>query len=454
MRRSGRFLEPLGRLSAAFNRWVMKYLPGSLGIAFVLTIIVFCMGMAIAGASLASCIRSWGDGFWALLTFGMQMCLIMFTGSLIAHSPIIDRLLDRLAKVPRGPYSAIAFMTLFSSILGYLHWGLSMVLSAFMIRRIAARQPKVDYALLTISAYCGVSCIFHAGLSASAPLMMATTQGNFLAAEYGIIPVSDTLFSEFNLILAGFMIVFLTTVTTLLHPHPGGETVQGPAGDEERRGVPAADPQLRRKPADFLEHTPILNWTIALLGFAWLAAFFSREGLKLDLNVVNFAFLMLAFLAHPSPASIVHAGEDAGRIVYGIILQFPLYAGMYGVIRGTGLAEIIGGWFVRIADADTYPLVIYWYSGLMNYFVPSGGSKWAIEAPYILSAARELGVDLNRVVVSYAWGDMSTNIIQPFWAIPILAVAGLEFREIMKYAVPIFLANLVVVSAALYFFGG
>jgi short-chain fatty acids transporter len=165
-----------------------------------------------------------------------------------------------------------------------------------------------------------------------------------------------------------------------------------------------------------------------------------------------FAFLTAAVLLHGTPASLLAASEEAAGVLHGIVLQFPLYAGIYGIFKSTGLSDRIGEAFVAIASPRTFPAVVYWYSGLVNYFVPSGGSKWAIEAPYLLRAAKDLGVAPEKVVLAYAWGDMATDLIQPFWALPLLAVAKVEFKEILGFLLLAFFVYVPLVSVAFLLF--
>jgi short-chain fatty acids transporter len=195
-----------------------------------------------------------------------------------------------------------------------------------------------------------------------------------------------------------------------------------------------------------------VNRTFGALALAWGVSYLARPEHPITLNALNFAMLGLAIALHPTAASLVAAAEEAGRLVFGIILQFPLYAGMYGIIQGTHLAEALAQGFLNVATAQTYPLIVYWYSGIVNYFVPSGGSKWAIEAPYILSAGQALHVPAAKVVTAYAWGDMMTDIIQPFWAIPLLAAARLDFRQILGFCMILFCIYVPLVSLAFLLF--
>jgi short-chain fatty acids transporter len=445
---------PFARAAARLNDWTQRWVPGAFTIAWLLTLIVFVLGWTVGKTPFLDSVRFWGDGFWELLPFSMQMCLVMFTGSVVAVSPPVARGLARLASLPRSPRQAVLLMALVSMLLALLHWGISIVGSAVLVREMGRRKSGADYRLLVAAAYLGMGTTWHAGLSASAPLLVATP-GHFLEAEIGLIPVAQTLFSPFNLILVAVVVTVLAVVTPLLHP-PAAETVT--ASPEQLAAIRIFTPPARpegpagRTPAARLEHSRWVNWTFGALALVWVATYLARPQHSVTLNALNFAMLGLAIALHPSAASLVSAAEEAGSLVFGIILQFPLYAGMYGVIRDTHLAESLAQGFVRVANASTYPLIVYWYSGIVNYFVPSGGSKWAIEAPYILSAGQALHVPAAKVVTAYAWGDMMTDIIQPFWALPLLAAAKLDFREILGFCMMLFCVYVPVVSLAFLLF--
>lgn len=339
-------------------------------------------------------------------------------------------------------------MVVISILLSLVHWDLSLDGSAVMVRYIVKRQVRVDYPLLVASAYLGMGCTWHAGLSGSAPLLMATPK-NFLEADFGLVPTSLTIFSSFNLLLLLGVFVLMCVLVPQLHPGPE-KTKRPPASlFEEKMSRPAVS--KLKSFSEVLDHSPLLSVLFGGLGLVWVFwHFFSKKG-GLNLDVLNFLFLFLGILLHWRLSSFLKAAEEGGKLVYGVILQFPFYAGMFGIIKYSGLAERVADFFVGISSAKTYPTIVYWYSGLVNYFVPSGGSKWAIEAPYLLSAAKDLGVASHKVVIAYAWGDMATDLIQPFWAIPLLSVSRLDFKDIMGYLALLFAIYWVVVSLAFYF---
>jgi|SRR5882672_196135 len=446
-------LAAFSRVATRLTDWTQRYVPGTFTIAWLLTLIVLILGTTVGRASFLTCVGAWGDGFWELLPFSMQMCLVMFTGTIVAVSPPVKRVLSRLAALPRTPRQSILIVALSSMLLALLHWGISIVGSAMLVRELGRRKSGVDYRLLVASAYLGMGMTWHAGLSASAPLLVATP-GHFMESTIGLIPVSETIFSPFNLILVACVVALFSVVSPLLHPAPR-ETVEASPAQLSAIHVfePPTLPAARGTSlAVKLEHSRWVNLSFGALAVIWLAEYVARAQHPVTLNAVNFVMLGLAIALHPSPASVVAAAEEASGLLHGIILQFPLYAGMYGIIRETHLAESLAGAFVAAATPRTYPAVVYWYSGLVNYFVPSGGSKWAIEAPYVLSAGKTLGVPAAKVVTAYAWGDMMTDIIQPFWAIPLLAAAKLDFREILGFCLILFCIYAPLVSLAFVLF--
>ena len=442
------------RAATRLTNWTQRWVPGTFTIAWFLTLIVLILGVTAGRASFLTCVAAWGDGFWELLPFSMQMCLIMFTGSVVAVSPPVRRALAWLASRPRTPRQSILLVALCSMLLALIHWGISIVGSAVLVRELGRRRAGADYRLLLAAAYLGMGTTWHAGLSASAPLLVATP-GHFLESEIGIIPVSATIFSSFNLILVAIVVLIFSIVTPLLHPAPA-ETIEATPAQLEAIHVfepPHPPAALKPAPATKLEFSRWVNLTFGALALVWVVDYiFVRTQHPVTLNVLNFVMMGLAIALHPSAASLVAAAEEASGLVFGIILQFPLYAGMYGIIRETHLAESLAGVFVAGATAHTYPVIVYWYSGIVNYFVPSGGSKWAIEAPYILAAGKTLGVPAAKVVTAYAWGDMVTDIIQPFWAIPLLAAAKLDFREILGFCMILFCIYAPVVTLAFLLF--
>jgi short-chain fatty acids transporter len=438
----------LQKLASASTRWSTRWVPDAWVIAVILTIVAYVLGLFFTKATAFQLIQNWGSGFWVLLSFGMQMCLIIMTGYILATTPIFSRLLNGLAGLPKSNKGAIAMMALVSMGLAWINWGLSIVGSAVFVRFLVRKQKGVDYRLLVATAYLGLGTMWHSGLSASAPLLVATPK-HFLEKEIGIIPITETIFHPFNLLLALAVLVALVIAGPLMHPRKE-ETFEADPELIKEAGfeAPAKPKPADMTPALWVEHSPIINIIVAASGIIWLVWYFGKNGWAgINLDVVNFVFLVIGILLHWTPASFLKAAMEGGSFIWGVVVQFPFYAGIFGIIKFSGLAEVMGDWFTAIATKETYPFVVMWYSGILNYIVPSGGAKWAVEAPYIMAAGKTLGVSGPMTVIAYAWGDMITDVIQPFWAIPLLGVAKLNFRDIMGYCMIYFIIYMVIISA-------
>jgi short-chain fatty acids transporter len=444
----------LSRVADALARASARWVPDAFSIACILTFVTLGFALAVGGASPVQCVQAWGAGFWELLAFSMQICMVIFAGYLLAVSPPVGWLLGVLAALPRSPRQAVAWTAFLSMVLCWLNWGMGLIASAMLVGIVARRHPGVDYRLLVAVAYLGMGATFHGGLSASVPLLLATP-GSFMIKEGLIpapIPLRETIFTPLNLALMAGVTLGLSLFAALLHPAEGRVVRADPAALRPLAVERKTTRPERLTPADRLMHGWWVNRATGLLGLAYLVLETAAGRLSLTLDTVNLMFLSLAILLHRSPAAIVAAAEDAARPLHGVVLQFPLYAGIYGIIKGTGLASWLAAAFLSVATAKTFPFIVFWYSAVLDYFVPSGGGKWAIEALYVLKAGKALGVPVTSVAMAYAYGDMATNIIQPFWAIPLLGVARLEFRDILGYEILVFVVYAALMSAVLLVF--
>lgn len=438
----------LQKLASLSTRWSTRWVPDAWVIAIILTAVSYLLALAFTASTSYQLVQYWGNGFWALLSFAMQMCLIILTGYILAVTPLFKRIFDSMARWPKGPKSTILLMAVVSMLLAWINWGLSVVGSAVFVRFLAKKQRGVDYRLLVATAYLGMGVMWHAGLSASAPLLVATPK-HFLEADIGLIPITETIFSPLNLILAVVVFVAMAIIGPLMHPKGDGVVEADPDMlKEDELEQPIKSSSEKKTPAMYIENSPVINIVVAIAGFTWLAWYFGQNGWKgINLDVVNFVFLIFGVLLHWRPSAFLRAALEGGTFIWGVVVQFPFYAGIFGIIKFSGLAEVMANWFTAIATQVTYPFIVLWYSGILNYIVPSGGSKWAIEAPYIMAAAKTLGVSGPLTITAYAWGDMVTDVIQPFWAIPLLGVARLGFRDIMGYCMIYFLFYMIIISA-------
>ncbi len=452
------------------------YLPDAFVFALLATVIVFVAGLFSTGGALSPLLLAWGKGFWSLLAFTLQMALVIITGHVVASAPAVARLLHRLSSLPRSPRAAVAFVTLLALLSSWLNWGFSLVFSALLARAVAARFAErgetVDYRALAAASFLGLGSIWAQGLSGSAALQMATPgavpealanivrcghascPGADLAgrssAGLALLPLSHTIFLWQSLV----SVVVETGVVTLLMTWllPRGPAARSAASLgialTEPTEEPSREPTIIPRPGEILEHRPWLSLVVVALGVGYLGVYLASAARVLEaitLHTVILALLLIGTALHRTPARLQRAFAAATPSVWGVILQFPFYGGIAGLLSATQLNERIADVFVRLASQSTLPPLIAVYSALLGIFVPSGGSKWLIEAPYVLAAAHRLHVHLGWMVAVYDLGEALANLLQPFWMLPTLAILGLRARQVMGFTVMVFLVLLPLV---------
>ncbi|MFO0980764.1 MAG: TIGR00366 family protein [Planctomycetota bacterium] len=453
---------PLERVALAFTAWAERWIPDAFIFALIGTMVVVVAAIATRSAPPLDIVQIWGKGFWGLIPFTMQMALVVILGYVLATSPPVHRLIRALASVPKTSRAAVACVALLALLTSWLNWGFSLMFSAMLAKAIARRMRDVDYRALAAASFLGLGSIWAQGLSGSAALQMATPSmlperiraivAGGGKIEGGIIHLADTIFRQ-SLLCVLIEILVVTIVVYLAAPR--GAHVRNAEAMGIDLGVDAATPIARSgKPGEWLEHSPLLSLLFAALAMIYLARYFAGAPSVLNavnLDTINLVFLALGVLLHWTPARLMRAVRDATPAVWGIVLQFPLYAGMAAIIAETHLNERIAHAFVRISTPLTFPPLVAAYSALLGMFVPSGGSKWVIEAPYVMQAAHDHHVHLGWMVAVYDLGEALANLVQPFWMLPILGLFSLRARDVMGFTFLVFvvLAPIVLVLVTL-----
>ena len=426
-------------------RLVERYLPDPYIFVVLLTLIAAAAAVGIEHKTPMEIIVMWGDGFWGLLTFAMQMVLVLVTGYMLALTPVVRRILSAIAGFASTASRAVIIVTLVALTASWINWGFGLVVGAIFAKEVA-RRVKADYRLLIASAYSGF-LVWHGGLAGSIPLTIATAD-HFTADKIGVIPTSQTIFAFFNVAIVIVLFIAVPLVNRLMMPRPEESIYVDPKllEDEAHEHAPA------ETPADRLERSLILTGLIGLGGLAYMFHYYVIQRGGINLNVVNFTFLFLSIILHGSPRRLLDALDDAIKGTGGIVLQFPFYAGIMAIMLDSGLAATISAWLTSFATATTLPFWTFLSAGLVNIFVPSGGGQWAVQAPVVIDAAQALNADMARTAMAVAWGDAWTNMLQPFWALPALAIAGLRAKDIMGYCLIQLIVSGVLVSIGLTFF--
>lgn len=437
---------------------MQRFLPDAFVFCIILTIIVFIAAIPVTGMNPIEVANAWGSGVWGLLLFSMQMALVLVLGSALANAPAIKWIIVKLAGIPKKPASAIAFVTVVAAICNFVNWGFGLIIGALLAKEVAKKLKGVDYRLIIAAAYSGF-IIWHAGISGSIPLGMTSLTDGAVANTNGsvteIVPTSATIFSPWNLIMIVVVVAVVAVVNAMMHPEPKDVVSIDPKLLEEKK----IEQPKAVTPAEKLENSMILSYLIVLLGVVYLIYYFVNAGSilnALSLNIVNLIFLILGIAFHKTPIGYVRAITEAASSAGGIILQFPFYAGIQGIMvtagaSGISLAGAISNAFVSISTARTFPVLCYLAAGVVNFFVPSGGGQWAVQGPIMMPAGLALGVEPAVTAMGIAWGDAWTNMLQPFWALPALGIAGLGARDIMGYCAIILLVSGIITALGFLF---
>lgn len=444
-------------MAKPFIIFVERFYPDPFVFAIALTFVVYLMAIGMTDAGPVAALAGWGGGLSLLLEFIAQIAITLITAHSLAHTDPAQRLLRRIGRIPTSPRFAYGLVAFVGGVGSLFSWAFGLVAGALIARQVAAegreRGMHLHYPLLVASAYAGF-VIWHMGYSSSAALFVATP-GHALEEQVGgTIPVTETIFAPWNVATALVTLAVIVVLCAAMRPKEGDEIVELPAdvadeaaggGDGGADGGTATATKVATdRKVTLAERLDNARWiTLALGGavMAYLAWWFATEGLNLTLDIVNWSFLGLGLLLCRSPIHYVELVADASTTVGQIIIQYPLYAGIMGMMIDTGLVSVIANFFTNIATPATLGFFGFLSGGIVNFFVPSGGGQWAVQGPIFIEAAANLGTDPSRIVMGVAYGDQWSNMVQPFWTIPLLAIAGLHMRQIMGYTFVIFFAT-------------
>ena len=437
--------------------FMQKYLPEPFIFAIILTFVAIAVAMPVCHQSIVEVVSNWGGGVWNLLGFSMQMALVLVTGATLAAAPFIKKGISLLASKPKTPAGAIALVTAISAVACWLNWGFGLIVGAIFAKEIAKKLKGVDYRLLIASAYSGF-VVWHAGISGSIPLKMASDLNELVKDTNGVITntihISNTILDPHNIIMVVLVTVALVVINSLMHPKGNNIVAIDPALLNEDNSVETHE-NASKTPAMKLEYSRLLSILLSILGFSYLIISLFLKNKPFDLGSVILLFLFLGIILHKTPIAYVRAFAKSVSGAAGILLQFPFYAGIMGIITGVGesgicLGTVVSEAFVNISTSTTYPLYTFLCAAILNMFVPSGGGHWAIQAPIMFAAGDALNVDHGLTGMAIAWGDAWTNLIQPFWALPALAIAKLNAKDIMGFClIDLVVSGIIIIGGLL-----
>lgn len=436
----------LRALTKGCTKMVEKFLPDAFLFACILSIVCYILALIFTPSGPMDVLMAWGGGVWNLLAFTAEMATIMVFGYAFAKTAAVEKILGKLTDVVHNPRQAYFFTAFVSAICCWFCWAAGLIMGAFIAKKLAKKLPGVHYPLLVASAYAGF-LVFQMGFTGSVSLLIATP-GNFMEAQIGgLIPVSQTMLAPWNLFLSVILgLVVVPLMMRAMAPREGDQIVEIDASMLAEEEAPGKISLKGLAPNAWMENNYIFNLIIGG-GLAVYTVLYFAKGGSLTIDATNLIFMILGILLTPTPIQYVKNCMEGAATAGGVIMQFPLYAGIQGMMLTTGLAEVFANAFVSISSAKTLPLWTFISAGIINLFIPSGGSQWSVQGPIMIDAAANIGADYARVAMACSYGDNWTNLIQPFWALPLLAVANLKAKDIMGYLTPLLIVSGVIIGA-------
>lgn len=430
-----------------FTRIVSRYMPDPLVVAMLLTALTVIFAMLTQGTGFLEATRYWGNGFWDLLAFTMQMTVILLAGYILARTPAVDKLMDIVVLGINTPRAAIIAATLVGGVGSWMNWGFGLVLGTLIAQKLGRKVKGLHYPLVIAAGYSGFA-VYGVGLSGSVPLLL-NTPGHFLEGTIGLVPLSETIFSPYVITMNLILLVTLPLFNAMLHPKNPADVIEAlPEPD-----LPIADTDAAERTfAERLNHSPILGIGMGLFGLLYVVLYL-MDGGGVTLNFINLLFLSLGVTLFVTPSRFLAALSEGVKVVSGIIIQYPFYAGILAILSGSGLVVALANWFVSISSAESLPIWSFFSAGLINLFVPSGGGQWVIQGPVMMEAAQKLGASIPATALAVQIGDQWTNMVQPFWLLPALAISGLKLKHLMGYMVMVLFYLGVVFLATITIWG-
>lgn len=452
------------KLLRAYNNFFEKYFPSPLSIALILTLgsFIFALIFSNYDGSVAQQIMALGDYWFAgvfkasLLEFTLHMMLILVLGHIIALSPIAKRFISWALQYCNSTASSVVIVSIFTILISLFNWGFGLIFGAIFAKEIGNKfnriGKKINYPLVAVAAYVGMM-VWHGGLSGSAPIAVAGNAHTYVS-QIGVIGFAETIFSAMNIFTTALVILIIPTAFYFL------------AKNTNKEKIPIVQSKLQELeleescyPADRLEKSWLVGvvfGVILLVYFNWISYQKVAAGFTLlsvlNLQSTNLLLLGLAFLLQGSIRNFLKAMEDAIGDISGILIQFPLYFGIMGIIQGSGLAVMIADGFTAISNDFTLPVFTFLSAGILNVFIPSGGGQWQVQAPIIIASAEKSNVAIEKLIMAMSYGDQLTNMLQPFWAIPLLTITQLKAKDILPYSLIMFFVGALIFLVSLLIF--
>jgi len=433
--------------------------PAPFTIAVFLTFLTFILALFTRNNeggynNIIEILSFWEKGIWnpPLLVFAIQMMLMLVLGHVLALTKPISNLIDKATNYCNNTSNAAAIITFSTLLVSLFNWGLGLIFGAIFARKVgeyaSINNIKINYPLIGAAGYSGLM-VWHGGVSGSAPIKIAE-EGHFLVDKIGVISQSDTVFSTMNIYVSIILLIILPALMYYIGKNSISKEISIPSTLEKKEKINVSG-------AEKLDHSKITAYIFGgiILFYSFYKAIIIPDNISLKIitpNYINLVLLGMGIVMHGNFNNFLKAIDNAISGASGILIQFPLYFGIMGIMSSSGMVNVMSNFFVNISNEVTFPIFTFISAGIVNIFVPSGGGQWAVQGPIIIDAASQLGISIPKSVMALAYGDQLTNMLQPFWALPLLGITGLKAKEILPYTLMLLIAGLIIFISGLLIF--
>ena len=445
-------------IAKKFERVLKGFLPAPFTIAVILTFFTLLLAFFITepkseDSHILQLLTYWEEGIWhpPLLVFAIQMMLMLVLGHVLALTKPVNSLIEKGTIYCNNTANAAGIITFFTLLVSLFNWGLGLIFGAIFARKVGEQASKkgiqLNYPLIGAAGYSGLM-VWHGGISGSAPIKIAE-EGHFLADKIGVMSQAETVFSAMNISVSILLLIILPLLMYFIGKRNNGTSISLKTNNQQQKIIISG--------AEKIDHSKLMAFFFGglIITFAFYKAIILPENISLKIitpNYKNLVLLGLGIMMHSSFYNFLKGVDSAISGASGILIQFPLYFGIMGIMSHSGMVQIMSDFFVSISNETTFPVFTFISAGIVNIFVPSGGGQWAVQGPIIVEAATQLGVNIPKSVMALAYGDQLTNMLQPFWALPLLGITGLKAKEILPYTLILLLAGIIIFIGGLLIF--
>ena len=435
----------MNKLTNFCNDLVQKYLPDPFVLAFFLIATIFVSGVIWTPSTPLDMVKFFGGGLWGMLAFSMQLSFVIISASAVAQTPPIKKIVKYFARIPKTPTQAVFYVSFITSLVGLLNWGIALVVGIIYAKEVAREVKGTHFPLLIAASYAGFT-LWSTGISSSIPLAL-NTPGHALEKFVGLIPLTETIFSPYNIILILVLIFTYAFTCSAMTPPPEKTISLDPQVFEEEDQLAKANLQQPKFDtiAGKLENSRLISSLVGVLCLFYFLYSVNKGGINaLNLNSVNLLTLSIGLLMYKGLVPYLKAASTSAKSVIPIMMLYPFYSAISAMIMNSGLGKMMTNFFASIATDVTLPVMTFLTAGFINFLIPADGGHLALQGPIFLPLAEKFGVSRGLISMAITYGANWSNMIQPFWALPALALAKLGIRDIMGYCLVVLVVSGVV----------